>query len=71
MDTRYIVSVRSSDFNRSGIVYISSDYNSAQKVFSLVKPDHDDDELVFTRIDKEVLSETPMHVKQKEQDNNK
>jgi hypothetical protein len=63
MDTRYIVSVRSGDFNRSGVVFISSDYNSAQKVFSLVKPDHEDDELVFTRMDKEVISETPMQVK--------
>jgi hypothetical protein len=63
MDTRYIVSVRSSDFNRSGVVFISRDYNAAQRVFSLVKPDHEDDELVFTRMDKEVISETPMQVK--------
>jgi len=63
MDTRYIVSVRSGDFSRSGVVYISSDYSSAQKVFSLVKPDHEDDELVFTRMDKKVISETPMQVK--------
>lgn len=63
MNTRYIVSVISTDFKRSGVVYISGDYNDAAKVFSLVKPEHEDDELVLTRMDKEVISETPMQVK--------
>lgn len=63
MDTRYIVSVRSVEHSRAGIVYISRNYDAARKVFSLVKPDHEDDELVFTRMDKEVISETPMQVK--------
>ena len=63
MNTRYIVSVRSVDFKHLGIVFISRDLNEAQKVFSLVKPDHEDDELVITRMDKEVISETPLQVK--------
>ena len=63
MSARYVISMRSPVDERRGILFTCRDYGDALRLFSLVKPEHANDELVLTKYELEDVCTTPMHVK--------